>query len=571
MLTSLFLAVILGNEPDKPFAITVVDAQTGRGVPLIELQTVNNIRLFTDSNGVAAFNEPGLMNETVFFFVSGHGYEYPKDGYGFRGERIEITPGGSTTLKINRINIAERLYRITGAGIYRDSVLVGKDVPIKEPILNGRVLGSDSVMNAVYKGKLRWFWGDTNQPSYPLGNFNVPGATTELPGQGGLDPSVGVNLKYFVDEKHFAKQTCAMPGEGPTWVESLVVLKDKDGKERLFGEFIKVKQGMKIYDRGLVVWNDAKEEFDLLKRIDVNAPVIPRGQIFKHRDGKKEYVYFAHPYPMVRIAATAEAFADPRQYESYTCLISPDEVDRDADGRLRFSWRKGLPPIDPELQAKLVKEKKIKANETPIYLCDRDSGKPITAHRGSVNWNAYRKRWVMIFCEHFGKPSLLGEQWYAEADEPTGLWRYAVKVVTHNKYSFYNPKQHPYFDQQGGKLIYFEGTYTNSFSGNPDQTPRYDYNQMMYRLDLSDDRVALPRPVPDTDYLALDRAALGATPIPGQSKYFMLPDGKSAPAATEPLYEFTKGELKRHAVAEKIEGFVRSEKAVGRVWPTISR
>ena len=24
------------------------------------------------------------------------------------------------------------------------------------------------------------------------------------------------------------------------------------------------------------------------------------------------------------------------------------------------------------------------------------------------------------------------------------------------------------------------------FSGNPDQTPRYEYNQIMYRLDLSD-------------------------------------------------------------------------------------
>jgi hypothetical protein len=61
--------------------------------------------------------------------------------------------------------------------------------------------------------------------------------------------------------------------------------------------------------------------------------------------------------------------------------------------------------------------------------------------------------------------------------------------VTHNRYSFYNPKQHPFFDRQGGRLVYLEGTYTTSFSGNTDKTPRYDYNQVMYRLDLSDPRL----------------------------------------------------------------------------------
>src|SRR5438874_11545645 len=114
MLTTLFLVMALGAEPEKPFAITIVDAQTGCGVPLVELRTVNNIRLVTDSNGVVAFREPGLMNETVFFNISSHGYEFPKDGFGYRGKQIKITPGGSETLKINRINIAERMYRVTG-------------------------------------------------------------------------------------------------------------------------------------------------------------------------------------------------------------------------------------------------------------------------------------------------------------------------------------------------------------------------------------------------------------------------------------------------------------------------
>ena len=84
---------------------------------------------------------------------------------------------------------------------------------------------------------------------------------------------------------------------------------------------------------------------------------------------------------------------------------------------------------------------------------------------GSVYWNAYRKRWVMIVAQAFGGPSFLGETWYAEADTPLGPWVYARKIVTHERYSFYNPKQHPFFDEKGGQVIYFEGTYTATFSG----------------------------------------------------------------------------------------------------------
>jgi hypothetical protein len=45
------------------------------------------------------------------------------------------------------------------------------------------------------------------------------------------------------------------------------------------------------------------------------------------------------------------------------------------------------------------------------------------------------------------------------------------------------------------KFLDFEDTYTATFSGNKDPTPRYDYNQVMYQLDLSDQRLALPVPI----------------------------------------------------------------------------
>ena len=129
-------------EVHKFFCIKVVDDATGRGVPLVELKTVSGIRYYTDSAGVVAFEEPGLMGQKVFFHVKSHGYEYPKDGFGYRGARLKVEPGGEATLKIKRNNIAERLYRVTGAGIYRDSLLVGRRGPCRSdsPLLNGQGL-----------------------------------------------------------------------------------------------------------------------------------------------------------------------------------------------------------------------------------------------------------------------------------------------------------------------------------------------------------------------------------------------------------------------------------------------
>ena len=195
--------VALGQVEERPvsavppFVIQVVDEQTGRGVPLVELTTTNSIRLWTDSNGLVAFNEPGLMDTRVWFSVRSHGYEHPADGFGSRGVGLQVKPGGQATIKIKRLNIAERLYRQTGQGIYRDTVLAGRKAPTTQPVIDGLVMGCDSVLTTIYKGRLFWIWGDTGKPSYPLGNFHCTGATSRLPADGGLDPALGVDFDYF--------------------------------------------------------------------------------------------------------------------------------------------------------------------------------------------------------------------------------------------------------------------------------------------------------------------------------------------------------------------------------------
>src|SRR3982751_3507932 len=92
------------TQPSNYFGIHVIDEQTGRGVPLVELQTVDRQRFYTDSAGYVAFLEPGLMNQRVFFYVSSFGYEFPADGFDIRGTSLQTTPGEVETLRMKRTN-----------------------------------------------------------------------------------------------------------------------------------------------------------------------------------------------------------------------------------------------------------------------------------------------------------------------------------------------------------------------------------------------------------------------------------------------------------------------------------
>lgn len=479
-------------SPDA-FGIRVVDEETGRGVPLVELKTVHDLRYVTDSAGYAAIRDPELFGQLVHFAVRSHGYEFAKDGFGIRGRALKVIPGGEETLKIKRVNIAERLYRVTGGGIYADSILLGHPSPIKQPLLNAQVIGSDSVVMAVYRGKIHWFWGDTNRPRYPLGNFNVTGATSRLPAEGGLDPAIGVDLDYFAGDDGFARPMAPMPGEGPTWIFGAVVLKDAGGRERLFTGYEKVKPPLEIYEKGICEFDDQKQQFVKVKSYAKDVPLHLHGHPFRHRAGDVEYVYFGDPYPVMRVPATVEALLDLTQYEAFTCLVpggrdKSAQVERDGGGNVIWGWKRNTAAISWELQQSLQRQQKLKPDEGWLKLVDIESGKSIEAHRGSVTWNSYRKRWVLITTQIRGS-SNLGEVWYVEADQLEGPWVKARKIVTHDKYSFYNPKQHPQFTADDGRYVFFEGTYTNSFSGNTDATPRYEYNQMMYRLDLADPRL----------------------------------------------------------------------------------
>ncbi len=452
----LLTCLLLGGGPAfsaESCRIEVVDKQNGWPVPLVQLRTTHNATFITDNAGVIAMDAPELLGREVWFDVLGHGYKVKKDGFGIRGVRLKPEPGRTLRVEVNRTIIAKRLGRSTGAGIFAESQKLGRELDWRE----SGVFGSDSVQNAVYRGKLFWAWGDTILSHYPLGIFDMSSATTAIEPLASFEPPLRLKLDYFTDKAGQPRGVAKMPGSGPTWVSGYVSLPDKTGAARLCGSYMKIRNHLENYESGLCVWDDAAQKFNQLRVVWTKSekspkpPTVPDGHPVFWKDATgKEWALFGNPLPFLRCPATFEAWQDSA------------------------TWEK----LEPQKSIASAKD-----------------DNPVKPHSGSIAWNAFRKRWVTVFMENFGKPSVFGELWYAEADAPTGPWGKAVKVLSHDNYTFYNPRLHPEFTPTNSPVLIFEGTYTAEFADRPAPTPRYNYNQILYRLDLDDPALA-PAQIP---------------------------------------------------------------------------
>lgn len=428
----------------EPCRIEVVDQSNGWPVPMVELTTTSNTTFVTDNAGVVAFDVPEFMGRQTWLSVFSHGYELKADGFGYRGVRFIPKPGGTFKFEIPRRQIAKRLGRLTGAGIFAESQKLGEFKDWKE----SGTTGSDTVQTATSKGKLFWVWGDTHLPGYPLGIFNTPVATSSLKPLASLQPPIGLVYDYVRNEQGSPRGTITIPGPGPVWITGFVSLPDHEGKEHLVATYSKVPSELKANEFGLAEWNDTTSHFEVVsafwKRSDAEPKppeTFPDGHPALWKDGEgKSWLYF-NGLPNFKCPATYEAWKDRSQWLH---VKSPKSL-KAADG----------------------------------------SGDVIIAS-ASIVWSNYRKKWIAVIQQMYGKPSLLGEVWYAEGATPEGPWGPAVKVVTHENYTFYNVQIDWQLTSPDEPVLIFEGTYTTFFTDNKVKTPRYDYNQILYRLDLDD-------------------------------------------------------------------------------------
>jgi len=440
-------AAAAGDAP--PCRVEVVEAGSGWPVPLVELRTTHQLRFVTDNAGVIALDAPELMERETWFDVIGHGYEVPADGFAHRGVRLTPRPGATLRVEVRRSIIARRLGRLTGAGQFAESRRLGGAADWAE----SGVFGCDSVQTAVHRGRHFWAWGDTTLPGYPLGLFDMSGATTALRPLASFEPPLRLRFEHFRDGRGRVRAIAKLPGDGPTWLSAVVSLPDRDGVPRLVATYQKIKPPLEAYEAGLCVWNDATENFERMRVVWSQSAAAPRpppfpdGHPARWRDeAGREWALFGNPFPVLRCPATFEAWQDPAQWEPLAA---------------------------------------------PTNLVAAAGGAPVRPHTGSLAWNAWRGRWVTVFMEAFGQPSTFGELWYAEADAPTGPWGRAVKVLGHEHHTFYNPRLHPEFTPANSPVLLFEGTFTRQFTTPPAApVPRHDYNQILYRLDLDDPRLA---------------------------------------------------------------------------------
>lgn len=517
---ALFLVLMLariGSHADQSSAplavaeIRVVDAASGRGVPLVELETVHRVRFVTDNAGRVAIVDPDLLGREVAFTVRSHGYAFAQDGFGFAVARVVPQPGAAITLAVTRTQLAERLCRLTGEGRWRDSVLLGHvpadaDVPAR-----GRVAGQDSIQSIVHAGKWFCFWGDTLRLEHPLGLFRMAGATVDLAAvqDPAFDLGNGLPYDYFVDPTSgFARATIPLADrpEGVVWVNGFCDVADAQGVRRMVAWYSRRASLAMELEQGLATWDDARAVLEPVQALPPDDWRHPAGHPLEFVEGGTPWLLFGSPNCNVRVPARYEAVLEPAQYEALTCEAATADgaatgrLEHDEHGTPRWRWQKALPPVDSKREQEWLASGILSPEHARFLPRDAAVERPIldqpsqnvttpparvVLHSGTVRWNAWRQRWVVIACQLFGTSSALGEIWYAEARHPCGPFATAVKVATHDRMSLYNVCHHALLDRDDGRTIHFEGTYTNDFSGNPDATPRYQYNQLLFRLDLA--------------------------------------------------------------------------------------
>jgi hypothetical protein len=355
--------------------------------------------------------------------------------------RLRPESGKQLTVTVERRILAQRLGRLTGAGLFAESHKLGEHLEWRD----GPVQGCDSIVNARFGGKQFWFWGDTNLAHYPLGIFNVSAATTAdftPPAR----PPLKVRFDYFLNAQGRARGVADVPGDGPTWVWGAATLKDAQGQEHLVASAVKVRGNMEAYRWDLVEWDTAALQFKPLLTFwtktaeQPKAPKVPDGHALQWTDAAgKAWLLYCNPFPTLRCPATYEAWRNPQTWET----LAPDRT-----------------ILTPE-------------------------GKKIEAHGGDLAWHPWSQRWLLLFTQKGGDTSFLGEIWLATAPGPTGPWTGARKVATHDNYTFYNPVLHPEAFRDDSPVIHFEGTYVTTFTNNQQPTPRWDYNQVLYQVDLS--------------------------------------------------------------------------------------
>src|SRR5262245_56008630 len=313
------------------------------------------------------------MGRDLLLQVRSHGYRFEGKALDQPGTIVAVKPGGRAEFRVVRENIAERLYRITGAGIYADTLAAGLSAPIQRPLLNGKAIGQDTAITIPYRGKIYWFWGDTFGPAHM--NFNVSGATALPPGRGGLDPDRGVDLDYFVGACGFSRPMLPLDRPGLVWLEGLMIVRYPEGRRRLVATYTRVAKKEPVEERGVAAFDDASNVFRVLAQLPPDRAHRSSHPV-RVVEGTRAWWYL---YANYRVPDDWNAIQNSRAYETYVC------------DTLGCAWRPGAQFRDAaDEERKLVKDGRLPSGARHFHFIDVNTGRPIDVGMDSIAWNPYR-------------------------------------------------------------------------------------------------------------------------------------------------------------------------------------
>lgn len=472
--------VLFAADAAGPFGIHIVDEASGRGVPLVTLETTDGTRFITDSAGWVAFDEPGVVGKRLFFKVAAPGYAVPGNALGLPGSVLDTRRGGTAEIKVMRASIAEWMYRTTGAGIYRDASRLGVEVPLPRPNLNGDIVRHGAVQAAVFHDRVLWTWREATGLATPRAVPHAVGAFSDLPAKGGLDPVLGVHFDYVgAPANGPAGALLHMTEAGAVRLDGLLTARDRDGAEHLLAHYTREDPAGRMAEHGIAEFNTTGRVFEPVMQLGEEfAWQCPHGHAVRVKEEGVEHFYFGDPFLVTRVPASYEDVLNPSKYES---LVADKETGAPV-------WRcGGEPPLTQNAEAASLAEKGGTKARSLLRVTDVADGRSVLVNGGTVRWNAWRKRWVMIASGTAGEAVAPSALWYAESLHARGPWKHAVRIADDSSHALEQACHHEFFDQDGGRLIYFEALLAPA--AGVGATPRYDGNQMMFRLDLGDRRL----------------------------------------------------------------------------------
>jgi hypothetical protein len=470
--------------PGQMFTLLVLDGKTKRALP--GAQVIMPHRTYvTDSSGAAAIYETGVMNSHATVTLAADGYVTAT------GVSVDLTPGltRQVTIDPDASQIAVRLYRINGPGIFRDRVLLGQS---SSQGLNADMISQDGPMTALYQGRVYWTFGDTNHESAGHSNYRGSAASSAIP----VDAERWFPLGYVhqIDGREAAiAPVSEFDNDGAlAWPGGLASVPDARGTERLYSTFriMNGKTGFDTLALGLGRYNDTTHVFERKLWFDLARPTQPGAHAFKVNDGAQSFLYYEN---LTRIPASEGGLLHPESYEAFTPLQPDGTAEHDDTGRIRYRWRTQTAELGSDNVAGSGA-----SNGERLFGQLRDARlEPGAPHRVPIkasarDYNPFRKRYVEVITEDQPNFVPLDATWYAEADTPMGPWVYARRITGAGSRSIYNPTIAPF--RNNDAQILFAAVYAAPFIPAP-PLPYYNYSVVMHMLDVNDLRTALPVPV----------------------------------------------------------------------------